>query len=128
MQPVFFALVTLEFVAVGFVKERITNVFTFGAPPIAAHSDPNRIVSDRTLDDKAYCGILDAFGLEGDFVQSFIQPWDPISRLFSELDALYPLVEDLGDDGKVNLMIFVFVTISECFCSPVYLTNILIFH
>jgi hypothetical protein len=29
-----------------------------------------------------------------------VQPWDPIVRLFSKYDALYPLVGDLGDDGN----------------------------
>jgi hypothetical protein len=32
-------------------------------------------------------------------VNSYIQPWDPIVRLFSEIDAFYPLLGDIGDDG-----------------------------
>jgi hypothetical protein len=31
-------------------------------------------------------------------VFGYIQPYDPVTRLFSEYDALYPLVDDLGAD------------------------------
>jgi len=79
-----------------FVKDRIANVYTFGAPPVVAHNDPDRIYNDNL---ENYCSILDSFGLNGALVQGYFQPWDPIARLFSELDALYPLVEDMGDDG-----------------------------
>lgn len=63
------------------------------------HSDPYRIVSGKTLNSDHFCSILDVFGISGSLIQAYIQPWDPIVRLFSELDALYPLVEDLGEDG-----------------------------
>lgn len=32
-------------------------------------------------------------------VYGFIQPYDPVIRLFSNHDVLYPLVDDLGKDG-----------------------------
>ena len=63
------------------------------------HSDPCHIVSAKALDDGHFCSVLDSFGISGSLVQAYFQPWDPIARLFSKLDALYPLVEDLGDDG-----------------------------
>jgi len=45
------------------------------------------------------CEILDVFGLPASIVYGSIQPWDPIPRLFSPIDGLYPLVDDLGADG-----------------------------
>jgi hypothetical protein len=30
---------------------------------------------------------------------SFVQPWDPVVRLFTSEDPTYPLVGDLGEDG-----------------------------
>lgn len=40
--------------------------------------------------------------ITGSTAQTFLTPipQDPIVRLFSEIDALYPLVGDLGEDGK----------------------------
>jgi hypothetical protein len=46
------------------------------------------------------CEILDQFGLPAKLVYGSVQPWDPIPRLFSPIDGLYPLVDDLGEDGK----------------------------
>lgn len=45
------------------------------------------------------CPILDVFGLPASLVYGSIQPWDPIPRLFSPIDGLYPLVDDIGADG-----------------------------
>lgn len=45
------------------------------------------------------CPILDAFDLPHDIVYGYNQPWDPIVRLFSEYDPLYPLIDDLGEDA-----------------------------
>lgn len=45
------------------------------------------------------CSILKTLGLPSNLVYAFIQPWDPIPRLFSQIDAMYPLIGDLGLDG-----------------------------
>lgn len=45
------------------------------------------------------CSILEAFGLPTDIVYAYAQPWDPIVRLFTKYDPLYPLIDDLGEDG-----------------------------
>ena len=34
-----------------------------------------------------------------DIAFGYNQPWDPIPKLYSKYDALYPLIDDLGDDG-----------------------------
>jgi hypothetical protein len=43
--------------------------------------------------------------LPSNMVESYIQPWDPVVRLFSECDPLYPLIGEIdmenGDDGQV---------------------------
>ena len=33
------------------------------------------------------------------FVYQYLHPWDPVARLFSDIDPCYPLLEDIGDDG-----------------------------
>jgi hypothetical protein len=63
-------------------KKRVQRVYTFGSPPVMA-------------DPKA----LERFDIPVDLVHGYIQPWDPLVRLFSSIDALYPLVSDLGADG-----------------------------
>jgi hypothetical protein len=68
-----------------YVKNNVVKVYTFGCPPIA-------VLQGSNLD------ILSALELPISLVQGFIQPWDPIVRLFSRIDALYPLVGDLGPD------------------------------
>ena len=45
------------------------------------------------------CPILEAFDLPPSMVYGYIQPYDPVVRLFSDHDVLYPLVDDLGKDG-----------------------------
>lgn len=45
------------------------------------------------------CEILGTFGLPATLVYGCIQPWDPIPRLFSPIDGLYPLLDDIGEDG-----------------------------
>mmetsp|Transcript_19044 Transcript_19044/g.29454 ORF Transcript_19044/g.29454 Transcript_19044/m.29454 type:complete len:840 (+) Transcript_19044:137-2656(+) len=82
-----------------YVKDRVANVFTFGSPPVAVLNEPDHVIFERAQGIEGYCGILDAFGLPGSLVQGFLQPWDPVTRLFSEIDALYPLVDDMGEDG-----------------------------
>ena len=81
---------------VEYVKENFLRVYTFGSPPISISPD---IVEDGTNIDTMRCPTLEAFGLESDFVYQYIQPWDPVVRLFSDIDPCYPLLEDIGDDG-----------------------------
>mmetsp|Transcript_9699 Transcript_9699/g.16040 ORF Transcript_9699/g.16040 Transcript_9699/m.16040 type:complete len:694 (+) Transcript_9699:117-2198(+) len=83
-----------------FVRDNILRVFTFGSPPIFSvdtTSNLKRIANDEERGD--YCSILDAFDLPTSIVYSYSQPWDPIPRLFTRFDPLYPLIDDLGDDG-----------------------------
>lgn len=76
-----------------FVLDKIKKVYTYGSPPIAA------LVTPPKEPRSGFCYVLNAFGLPSSFVTSYMQPWDPIVRLFSGIDALYPLVGDLGADG-----------------------------
>ena len=83
-----------------FVRDNVLRVFTFGSPPIFSvktKSNLRRIANDKEGGD--YCSILDAFDLPTSIVFSYSQPWDPIPRLFTSYDPLYPLIDDLGDDG-----------------------------
>lgn len=71
------------------------RVFSFGSPPalkLAAGSTKSSI-------DPMECVILNVFGLPASLVYGSIQPWDPIPRLFSPIDGLYPLLDDIGPDG-----------------------------
>ena len=76
-----------------FARNKILKVYTFGSPPVA-------VKKDRQSSRKQQCDVLEAFQLPTSMVHGFVQPWDPIVRLFSEIDALYPLVSDLGPDGN----------------------------
>lgn len=75
-----------------FVKDKIGKVFAYGAPPIVQMP----LLDTVTEND---CPILTTLGLPSDLVLSFIQPLDPIARLFTIYDPLYPLVDDIGEDG-----------------------------
>eukprot|EP00977_Amphora_coffeiformis_P017775 scaffold5899_cov167-Amphora_coffeaeformis.AAC.3 len=86
-------LITMERGA-DFVQERILRVYTFGSPPVAAVAN-----KPRSSSAVLRCDVLKAFGLPVDTVWAFIQPWDPICRLFSEIDSLYPLIGDMGPDS-----------------------------
>ena len=66
-------------------------MFTYGSPPILSTNDRNVQSSDES------CSILDALELPPDLVYGYSQPWDPVPRLFTEYDPLYPLVDDLGE-------------------------------
>mmetsp|Transcript_14472 Transcript_14472/g.21369 ORF Transcript_14472/g.21369 Transcript_14472/m.21369 type:complete len:899 (+) Transcript_14472:29-2725(+) len=92
------------------VNQKIMRVFTFGSPPVAMMTDTTYDHSEKLdsiyermpgeSDVKNYgCHILGAFGLRRSIVYGYVQPWDPIIRLFSRIDPLYPLVGDLGEDG-----------------------------
>mmetsp|Transcript_20957 Transcript_20957/g.24921 ORF Transcript_20957/g.24921 Transcript_20957/m.24921 type:complete len:634 (-) Transcript_20957:364-2265(-) len=77
-----------------FVREKVLRTFTFGSIPIA-FSDGTKEAKDGIVD----CPILGSYGLPTSIVYGYVQPWDPIVRLFSPIDAMYPLVGDLGEDG-----------------------------
>jgi hypothetical protein len=79
---------------VEFVRKKVLKVYTFGSPPVMALQN-----LPETSARKDYCAILDAFDLPSSLVHGYVQPWDPIVRLFSNIDALYPLVGDIGEDG-----------------------------
>lgn len=80
-----------------FVLNKVQKVLTFGSPPVTALvKPPEKIVPGR-------CSVLNAFGLPTSLVYAYIQPWDPIARLFTRIDPLYPLVGDMGADGVTPL-------------------------
>jgi len=80
-----------------YVRGKVKKVYTFGSPPIAvALKEPKRGISGP-------CTVLNSFGLPSTMVISYIQPWDPIVRLFTTIDALYPLAGDIGEDGVTPL-------------------------
>ena len=102
------------------VSRRILKVYTFGAPPVATasatysqHDQHNtdrgrrmRMSSDVKMDTLYPCDVLQTLGLSSALVHGYIQPWDPITRLFSEIDPVYPLIgeidmENHGDCGMV---------------------------
>ncbi|KAL7472957.1 hypothetical protein ACHAXS_013351 [Conticribra weissflogii] len=74
-----------------FVKQTFVRVFTYGSPPVFMLKNADQIEEKKS--------ILEAFGLPDSIVFGYNQPWDPIPRLFSEYDPLYPLIDDLGEDG-----------------------------
>mmetsp|Transcript_13011 Transcript_13011/g.19720 ORF Transcript_13011/g.19720 Transcript_13011/m.19720 type:complete len:796 (+) Transcript_13011:132-2519(+) len=78
-----------------FVEDKILRVFTFGSPPIATLTQTLPLNNDSLYT----CPILEACDIRTDMVYGYAQPWDPIVRMFSPIDALYPLIGDLGDDG-----------------------------
>jgi len=87
-------------------KKTVLKVYTFGAPPIACIVDSTSSKIDSlderlpTNTDLATCDVLSSFDLPTSIVNGFCQPWDPIPRLFSEIDPLYPLLDDIGVDGN----------------------------
>mmetsp|Transcript_30768 Transcript_30768/g.46662 ORF Transcript_30768/g.46662 Transcript_30768/m.46662 type:complete len:779 (+) Transcript_30768:208-2544(+) len=102
-----------------FIEQKISRVYTFGSPPVCSIIDdavstptidiPNggplpeasKSISTSNDDSIIYqCDVLEQFNIPANKVYSFLQPWDPIPRLFSEIDPLYPLLGDLGEDGK----------------------------
>jgi len=83
---------------VDYVRDRILRVYSHGSPPVAAIVDKDASIESR-LGCTQECPVLDAFDLPSSMVYGFIQPYDPVVRLFSNHDVLYPLVDDLGADG-----------------------------
>lgn len=86
---------------VDFVRDRIPRVYSHGSPPIATmvSNGSEESNAEKTSGGTQRCRVLEAFGLPSSTVYSFIQPYDPVIRLFSNHDVLYPLVDDLGNDG-----------------------------
>ena len=69
-----------------YVRKKIVQVYTFGSPPVTGMRNPNM-------------NVVSALEIPSGLIQGFVQPWDPIVRLFTDIDALYPLVSDLGPDN-----------------------------
>jgi hypothetical protein len=90
--PFLFAI----FLIVDYARDRILRVYAHGSPPIATVVNTTIVKSE---DENIECPILEAFGLPVSMVYAYIQPYDPVVRLFSGHDVLYPLVDDLGTDG-----------------------------
>jgi pimeloyl-ACP methyl ester carboxylesterase len=105
-------LLMLDDRGVDYVRKRVARVYTFGSPPVVMLSSTQidkgsgdylqSIPGPRSKiqDNKYGCDILEAVGLPSSIVYGYVQPWDPIVRLFSSVDPLYPLLGDLGEDGK----------------------------
>lgn len=84
---------------VDYVLDNFLRVYTFGSPPMSIAPEIKRRKKKGVEDSDMTCSTLQAFGLPSDFVYQYIQPWDPVVRLFSEIDPCYPLLEDIGEDG-----------------------------
>jgi len=82
-----------------FVNEKFLRVFTFGSPPVTRFANDNEKESNSDSLDMHTCSILESLSLRNDMIYGYVQPWDPIVRMFSRIDPLYPLIGDLGDDG-----------------------------
>ena len=91
-------LMTLDLGA-EYVGYKVLRVFTFGSPPVLELLDREDEPLRSHGDGGYYCPVLDMFELPSTIVEGYVQPWDPIVRLFTPYDALYPLVDDVGDDG-----------------------------
>jgi len=93
-------LITSEHGA-NYARDRILRVYSHGSPPVAALT--NDIISQSNTKEKfggtQRCPVLESFDLPSSMVYGFIQPYDPVVRLFSDHDVLYPLVDDLSNDG-----------------------------
>jgi Lipase (class 3) len=81
-------LLMIQDYGIDFVRNYVLQVYTFGSPPVSVMQHGAKHVD-----------VLSAMDLPTDLVQGFVQPWDPIVRLFSVIDSLYPLVSDLGTDN-----------------------------
>ena len=84
-------------------REQCLRVFTYGSPPTFTTTE------EKTQDSIETCAILDTLELPQDIVLGYSQPWDPVPRLFTQYDPLYPLVDDLGEGEiypGIQLMFF----------------------
>jgi len=77
-----------------FVSSKIGRVYTYGSPPVARLADLS-----QNSQNQPDCAILQEMSLPPDICYGYVQPWDPIVRLFSNIDPMYPLIGDLGEDG-----------------------------
>jgi len=87
------------------VEQNVLRVFTFGAPPVASvapddNVDASSETSMQSNPTSLSCDVLSSLSLPSNIVYGFVQPWDPIVRLFSRIDPLYPLFDDIGADGN----------------------------
>ncbi len=84
-----------------YVRDRILRVYSHGSPPVAtlANTTFAQSYTNEKFSGTQRCRVLEAFDLPASMVYGFIQPYDPVVRLFSDHDVLYPLVDDLGKDG-----------------------------
>ena len=99
---------------VDYARDRILRVYAHGSPPIATVVNKSIVKSE---DQNIECPILEAFGLPVSMVYGYIQPYDPVVRLFSGHDVLYPLVDDLGADGiTLYSTVSIYVYIYAFFC------------
>ena len=89
-------LLTEEFGA-DFVRSKVLRVFTYGSPPVTRFTRMKKEKSSKKRPSNL--SVLNSFGLPESIVYGYVQPWDPIVRLFSIIDPLYPLIGDLGEDG-----------------------------
>jgi hypothetical protein len=97
----FFSTLLFKLWIADYVRDRIPRVYSHGSPPVATLV--NKTIAQSSADEKfggtQRCPILEAFDLPPSMIYGFIQPYDPVIRLFSNRDVLYPLVDDLGKDG-----------------------------
>lgn len=99
-------LMTLDLGA-AWVRSKVLRVFTYGSPPVlrrhrVAGKDAEfqqQRGGTASASDDYNCEVLEEFDLPSNLVEGYVQPWDPIVRLFSEIDPLYPLLSDVGEDG-----------------------------
>lgn len=74
---------------IDYVQKKVIQVYTFGSPPVT--------VMQKDCTDQS---VLSTLNIPNTLIQGFVQPWDPIVRLFTVIDPLYPLVSDLGPDNS----------------------------
>lgn len=114
-----------------YARDRILRVYAHGSPPIATVVNKSIVKSE---DQNIECPILEAFGLPVSMVYGYIQPYDPVVRLFSGHDVLYPLVDDLGADGitlysTVSIYVYIYAFfLSLCFGGLLVFIVISSFH
>ena len=102
----------------------VKDCYVFGSPPVVSEGSVKELGGapggDAVLEVRSAClggiyvlhqyfrtyGALltqlspsQLFGYSTDMIKSFVQPWDPVTRLFTSSDPTYPLVGDLGPDG-----------------------------
>ncbi len=84
-----------------YARDRILRTYSHGSPPVAtlANGAVAQSIGNEKYGGTQTCPILEAFDLPPSMVYGYIQPYDPVVRLFSDHDVLYPLVDDLGTDG-----------------------------